>query len=151
MSNPSLERWLPWALRVAWVAVLWFGDAAISGATEGRSTALADVARAGSGVIWLVGVASMAIPSVITLTAMRATVPLAVLAAVLAWSEGAAAVDGALFLAVALLTTSLAYSAEVGRAFVQASAYGREDRHLLRAPSRTSSRRRSRGRCARPA
>jgi len=134
VSNPALERWLPWAMRLAWIAVLWFGDTAIVGATEGRSEALADVARVSGATLWVFGVATMAIPSVVTLTTVRAIVPLGVLAAVLAWSAGAETVDGAAFLAAALLATALAYSAEVGRAFVQASAYGDEDRHLLRAP-----------------
>ncbi len=85
-------------------------------------------------MLWLAGVAATAVPAVVTLTAARAIVPLSVPAAALAWFAGAGAVDGSAFVTSALVAAAIVGSAELGRAFVQASAYGHEDRHLLRPP-----------------
>jgi hypothetical protein len=76
----------------------------------------------------------MAVPTVVGLTGARALVPLALPVAAMAWIAGADPVDAALFLGLASVAAVVALSAEVGRAFVQASAYGDEDRHLLRPP-----------------
>lgn len=127
----SIERRIAWVLLALWVGVLWFGDASIGSATDGD---VAGVARIAGGVVWLVGVAALAVPAVVTLTVARAVVPIAVPAAIVTWAGGADPVDAIPFLAVALLATLVAGSAEVGRAFVQASAYGDEDRYLLRPP-----------------
>ncbi len=134
MPSTPLERWLPWALRLAWIGVLWAGGAAVDGATRGRSDAIDAVATYGSGVLWLAGVAAMAVPAVVTLTAVRSIVPLSIPAAAMAWIAGAGVVDGASFVAIAAVATAIAWSADTGRAFVQASAYGDEDRYLLRPP-----------------
>ncbi len=133
-STATIERVIPWAVRLAWVIVLVVGDPAIESATADRSDAVRAVARFGGGALWLVGVAAMAIPAVVSLTATRVVVPIVVPAASAAWLAGADAVDVAPLLVVGVLATLLAYSAEFGRAFVQASAYGDEDRHLLRPP-----------------
>jgi hypothetical protein len=129
-----LERAAPWLLRLTWIGVLVAGGAAVDGATAGRSDAVAAVAHSGGGVLWLAGVATMAVPAVVSLTAMRILVPLVVPTAVVSWLAGADDVDAALFLAVGAVATVVALSAEIGRTFVQASAYGEEDRFLLRAP-----------------
>jgi cytochrome c oxidase subunit IV len=50
------------------------------------------------------------------------------------WGAGGDALPSAVFLTSGVIATVVAFSAEVGRAFVQASAYGEEDRHLLRPP-----------------
>ena len=55
--------------------------------------------------------------------------------AVVAWAAGAEPVDGALLLGIAAVATVVALSGDLGRVFVQASAYGEEDRHLLRPPT----------------
>lgn len=128
------DRFAPWVLRSGWVAVLVLGGNAIDSATRDRSSAVAGAATWGAGAIWLIGVAAMAIPAVISLTATRIVVPLAVPAAAAAWMSGASTAEGASALAVAIVATVLALSATIGRTFVQASAYGEEDRHLLRPP-----------------
>jgi hypothetical protein len=76
----------------------------------------------------------MAIPAVVSLTATRLIVPLAVPAAVVAAFGGAGAGLAAGFVGAALAATFLAAGAPLGRVFVQASAYGDEDRHVLRPP-----------------
>jgi hypothetical protein len=131
VTADRIERWIVWVLRALWVGVLWFGDATIRSAADGT---VVDVARIAGGVLWLTGVGATAVPAVTTLTAVRIVVPAAVPAAIVAWVAGAATVDAALFLACALLAALVAASAELGRSFVQASAYGDEDRHPLRPP-----------------
>lgn len=134
MPPTPLERWLPWVLRLTWIGVLWAGGAAVDGAVRGRSDAIGAVATYGGAAVWLAGVAAMAVPAVVTLTAVRAIVPLAIPAAAVAWIAGADGTDGAAFVGVAALATLAVWAADTGRAFVQASAYGDEDRYLLRPP-----------------
>ena len=134
-STPQPEQLLPWVLRLAWVGVLVFGAAAIDSATDASSEAVHSTAIWVGGAAWLTGVAAMAIPAVVSLTATRVIVPVSVPAAVLCWAMGAQAVDAALFVGVASMSTVVAFSGDLGRAFVQASAYGDEDRHLLRPPA----------------
>ncbi len=122
-------------MRMGWVGVLVFGGNAIDGATTGRSEAVVAVATWGAGVAWLLGVAAMAIPAVISLTATRILVPLSIPATTVAWVAGAETADAALSLGIAAFTTMIAFSGEIGRSFVQASAYGDEDRNLLRPPA----------------
>ena len=126
---------LPWVLRAAWVGVLVVGGEAFDGASAGRSGLAESIATWVAAVIWLLGVAAMAIPAVVSLTATRLIVPLSVPVAAVAWAMGADAVDGALFMGAASISTVLAFSGDLGQLFVQASAYGEEDRHLLRPPA----------------
>lgn len=131
----SIDRLLPWVLRLVWVGLLVVGGSAIDGATATRSDTIAAVATWGAGALWLAGVAAMAIPGVVSLTATRAVVPLSVPVALLAWTAGADPGDGALMLGLAAVATVVAMAGDLGRVFVQASAYGEEDRHLLRPPT----------------
>jgi hypothetical protein len=121
-------------LRVAWVVVLVVAVPALDGAFQDRSRTALDVARGAGGAVWLAGVAAMAIPSVVGLTATRAIVPLSVPAAIATGIGGAAVPEAVGFVVAGLAATFIACSAELGRAFVQASAYGDEDRHVLRPP-----------------
>lgn len=130
----TVERAVPWVLRLAWVGVLVLGGRAVDAATADRGDAIGEVARLGGGLVWVLGVAAMAIPAVVSLTATRSIVPLSVPASIVAWVTGAGATDGAAFTGVAVVATLVAFSAELGRVFVQSSAYGDEDRHLLRPP-----------------
>lgn len=133
-STTALDRALPWLLRAIWVAVLVAGGDAISAATDGRTDAVSGVATYGAGIIWLAGVIALAVPAVVSLTAMRLILPISPVVAAVAWLGGADAVDGAAFVALAAAATAVAFSADVGRGFVQASAYGDEDRYPLRSP-----------------
>ena len=124
---------MPWVLRAAWIVVVVAGGEAIDAATLERSSNVADAVTIAAAAGWVAGVAAMAIPSVVGLTATRIIVPLAAPAAVMTWIAGGGA-DAAIFLVLALLSLVVALSGELGRVFVQASAYGEEDRHLLRPP-----------------
>ena len=117
------------------MGVLVFGGEAIDGATADRSGLAGSIAMWVAGAVWLLGVASMAVPAVVSLTATRLVVPLSVPVAAVAWAMGADAVDGALLIGVASISTVVAFSGDVGHFFVQASAYGEEDRHVLRPPA----------------
>lgn len=122
-------------LRLVWIAVLLTGGNAIDGATSSRADVIGDTARYAALAGWIVGVAAMAIPAVVSLTAVRLIVPLAMPVAVVAAVGGADIGDGLAFLVVGAFATVVALSADLGRTFVQASAYGEEDRHLLRPPA----------------
>jgi hypothetical protein len=76
----------------------------------------------------------MAAASVVTLTAARTIVPLAVPTMVTAWASGASTGVGAMSVGLALAASAVAGSAEFGRSFAQASAYGHEQRYPLRPP-----------------
>ncbi|MDW3216845.1 MAG: hypothetical protein R8G01_22840 [Ilumatobacteraceae bacterium] len=130
-----LERAMPWVLRLIWVGVLVAGGAAIDEATVSATDRFGDIVRYAAFVGWFAGVCSMALPAVVSLTAVRLIVPIAVPTAVAALLGGADAASGVAFLILALLAVVVAYSALIGRVFVQASAYGDEDRHLLRPPA----------------
>lgn len=131
----TVQRLLPWVLRLSWVAVLVAGGPALDAASASDDTAVGDVLGwVGLGA-WIVGLIAMAIPAVTSLTAVRIVVPVSVVAAVASLAAGAGAADGVTFLVTALLASAVALSAELGRAYVQASAYGEEDRHLLRPPA----------------
>jgi hypothetical protein len=134
-DTSRLERALPWVLRLIWIGVLVAGGGAIDEATSSSAEVVGDVARATAFAGWFVGVCAMAIPSVVSLTATRLVLPLSMPVATLTSLTGADAVSSASFLVTAVLSTMLALSAIMGRAFVQASAYGEEDRHLLRPPA----------------
>lgn len=126
------ERAAPWVARTLWIAVLVVGGRAIDDALAGRAAegALTWLGLAG----WTAGVAAMAVPAVRSLTAARAIVPLSVPIAVSAWLGGASTIDGALFTGLAIVASLTVGTSSFGRTFVQASAYGDEDRYLLRPP-----------------
>ena len=130
-----LEPVLTWLLRLVWIGVLVAGGSAIDGATASSSDLVGDVARYSALAGWFAGVCAMAIPAVISLTAVRLIVPVAVPVATITLFGSADAVAGISFLLLALMATIIAFSAVLGRVFVQASAYGEEDRHLLRPPA----------------
>lgn len=127
-------RWMPWALRLAWIATGVAGSSALADVVVDRSRAAELVVTWAGATGWILGVAAMAVPATLALTMSRVVVPLAVAAAVATLVTGAPATSGAVFLGVALATTAVVFSGEIGRAFVQASAYGNEERFLLRPP-----------------
>lgn len=112
-----------WVARAAWVVVGVLGWSAVDGA-----------AAVAAGVGWLIGVAALAVPGVLPLTAARAVVPLAVPALAVAWATGSPTADTAGALTAAFVACVAVGSGEFGLAWVQASAYGDEQRFALRPP-----------------
>lgn len=130
-----LERLAPWLLRGSWLVTGVVGSDALAAALADHGDRGAVAVQVVSGVGWVTATMAMFFLSVPTLTLLRATVPAAVPAAVLTWIAGGSAVASILALAAALVATAVAFLPDTGRAFVQASAYGEEDRHVLRPPA----------------
>lgn len=123
-----------WGARGAWVALAVVGGRAVGDAVASRSDPLQAVATVGAWITWSVGAFALAVPGLVALTVARAVVPGAIVAAGLAIVAGA---DGGPALAMAIpaiVATVLVGSAETGRVYVQASAYGDEHRFPLRPP-----------------
>ena len=123
-----------WGARVAWLVVAVVGGRAIGDALADHDAGAARALTAGAWVGWAVGAIALVVPSVATLTAARVVVPGAVAVAVASAIGGADAGPLAALGAPALVATVLVLAAEVGRAWVQASAYGDEQRFPLRPP-----------------
>jgi hypothetical protein len=123
-----------WGARAAWLVTAIVGGRAVGAAVADRSDAVQTVATIGSWTGWAVGALALAVPSVLALTVVRVVVPGALVVA------GGAAIGGAdagavLALVVpATVATVLVGAAETGRVWVQASAYGDEERFPLRPP-----------------
>lgn len=124
---------MPWIARAVWVALAVAGGEALDAATAARSAAVSTTATVGGIVLWVAGVAALAVPSVAGVTAARVVVPASVPASVVAWVAGGG-VPAAIATGIGILASIVVLSAEFGRAGVQASAYGDEDRHPLRPP-----------------
>lgn len=132
--SDTLERLLPWSLRLLWLVTGLAASAALDDVLDAGGAG-AVVTRVLLGVGWIAGVAAMMLPAVRSLTAVRALVPLSIPASLAMWLGGADDVVAVLAMAAATITTVVACSAELGRSFVQASAYGAEDRYPLRPPA----------------
>ena len=81
------------AARVAWLAAAVFGGRAVGAAVADRSTAVQVVGTVGAWVGWAVGAIALAVPSVATLTVVRAVVPAALAVTVATVVFGADADD----------------------------------------------------------
>ena len=136
MPKPAGDRttWLPWMLRVTWIAAAAVGWPAVSSAVSDRSDAVEAVATAGAVVGWVVGVGAMAVPATLSLTATRVIVPLAPIVGLTTLLAGGDTADGLELIIVGALAALVAMSGELGKLFVQASSYGDEERHPLRPP-----------------
>jgi hypothetical protein len=122
-----------WVLRGAWLAQAatlgTYGDA-----LEGRRSAVRAVAAVCLWAGWGAVLVALLVPAVATLTVVRMAVPAALVASVWAALAGGGGAVGAVAIALAALATLSAFSGDVGQDFVQASAYGSEQRLLLRPP-----------------
>jgi hypothetical protein len=137
LHRVSADRWArvtTWGARLAWLAAAVIGGRAIGSATASRSDPVQIVATVGAWWGWAAGAIALAIPAVVTLTAVRVVVPgaLAVTGACLAF--GAESGDVLALGIPAAVAAVLTGAAETGSAYVQASAYGDERRMLLRPP-----------------
>jgi hypothetical protein len=139
MSTPDetidrLARVTPWVARIAWIAVAVVGGAAVESAVDGRSSIVAWTAAIGGWALWGVAASGLAIASVRSLTVVRVVVPLALVATVACGIAGAPAMDLVLLGGPAVISVAAVMTAEFGRQYVQASAYGDEERFPLRIP-----------------
>jgi hypothetical protein len=123
-----------WGARLAWLAVAVVGGRAVGDALADHDAGAARALTAGAWIGWAVGAIALAVASVATLTTARVVVPGALAVTVAGAIGGADAGALAALGAPALVATVLVLAAEVGRAWVQASAYGDEQRFPLRPP-----------------
>jgi hypothetical protein len=130
----SLASTVVWAARVAWLAVAVVGGAAAGDALDGRSRAVQLTGTAGAWIGWAAGATALAVAGIGTLTLARAVVPGSVVVAAVALAGGADAGATIQLVVPAVIATALVGSAEFGRVFIQASAYGDEERFGLRPP-----------------
>lgn len=129
----TIDRLVPWTLRAAWVAAgLTVAD--LLDGLEGSDGSAWTWLQIGLAVAWIVGAIAATFPAVRSLTIVRALFPLTVPVTIAGWIGGGGADSVAFALAASLVAATLAGTAEFGRDCVQASAYGAEDRHLLRPP-----------------
>ena len=133
-SAATLARALPWVARIAWVLVAVLGGQALESAVDGRSAAVRWTVAVEGWAVWAAVAAALVIPSVRALTVARLVAPVSLVATMAAGIGGAPATDLVLLGVPAALATGAIFTADVGQAFVQASAYGDEVRLPLRAP-----------------
>ncbi|MDP2292426.1 MAG: hypothetical protein Q8M22_14640 [Actinomycetota bacterium] len=133
-STAVTPRSFLWALRVCTVALAAAMALAIADAGEQRTSWAGNVAIAAWAVLVCAVVISEVVPGPVGLTVVRVVLPLAVPAAVAALVLGAP-LWGTVALALSLLATLVALSAETAEAFAQAAAYGDERRLPLRVPA----------------
>ena len=123
-----------WGARVAWLAVAAIGGRAIGAALADHGDRSADVLTVSAWLGWAVGAVGLVVASTVTLTLARVVVPGALAVAVATAFGGADAGQFLALAAPAVVATVLASSGELGRRWVQASAYGDEQRFPLRPP-----------------
>ena len=131
----NLGRWLAWLARLAWLLVAIVGGSAVEQAVHSRSDAVRLTAGIGCWVGWAIVMLALVIASVPTLTVVRVGVPLAAGVTLAAGLAGADALSLVALGAPATVAIVAVFAAEFGRSFVQASAYGDEERFPLRAPA----------------
>ena len=124
--NTALSpRTFLWTLRVATVATAALVGLAVASAGEGR----ADGAALPATIAWWVVVAALVValvvPGALGLTVVRMLTPLGAIGGGAAFAAGADTAVGAAALALGLITTVVAFSAEVGEAMVQGAARAR--------------------------
>lgn len=123
-----------WLARAAWFVVAITGGAAIGDALGDRSRSVQVIGTAGAWVGFAAGAAALAVTGVLTLTLARAVIPGSIVVAAVAIAGGADPSSGIALAAPAIAATGLVASAEFGRVYLQASAYGDELRFGLRPP-----------------
>ena len=128
-----MDRWLLWVLRLLWVLLPVTVGVALGDLLDGTSTPVGLVAAVGLWGLWAVGLVACLVPTTSALTVLRmlAAAPL-VLAVIALVAEPGPATAVAVVAGTAVAV--VAFHPQVGRVFVQGSAYGDEARFPLRPP-----------------
>lgn len=129
-----MKRIVVWLFRAVWAAQVFVLGTAVGDGLDGRFRPVQVVGTIGCWAIWAVVLVASLVPTSVSLTVVRIATPATVVAAAVAWGAGASALAGLVALGGALAATTLALSGDLGGAFVQGSAYGDEQRLLLRPP-----------------
>lgn len=128
---------MAWIARIVWIVVAVVGGAAVQSALDGRSAEVVWTATIGGWLVWGLVALGLAVASVRSLTVVRVGAPLAIVATIAAGFGGASATAVLALALPALIAVGAVSAAEFGRQFVQASAYGDEERFPLRMPVAT--------------
>jgi hypothetical protein len=131
---PAVDHAVVWISRVAWLTVAVAGGAAIGEALSEHSRAVQVTGTAVAWAGWGLAAIALAVPGVATLTLARATVPASLVVAGVVIIDRADPATGIALLAPAFAASALVATAEFGRVYIQASAYGAEARFGLRPP-----------------
>lgn len=123
------------ATRLAVTAAVISGAFALAGATAGRGTAARVTGLSESWICWGMMIVAALVPSVISLTALRLLAPVHLAGTAAIWIAGAGVARAVPAVVIAMALVAVTFSADTGRAFVQASAYGEEARFPLRVPA----------------
>jgi hypothetical protein len=123
-----------WLARVAWLLVAVAGGAAIGDALGEHARPVQVAGTAAAWAAWALGALALAVPGVATLTLARAVVPGSLVVAVIALADHGDPDTGIALVAPAMAASFLVGTAEFGRVYLQASAYGAEARYGLRPP-----------------
>ena len=128
-----LNKSFIWVLRIL-VAILPFIGAGVDELVSERSTSVQNVATVLAWAVWVTSVLSVFILHPATLTVLRMAVP--VITATLLYISVTGAIDTSQIICAAISVAILliSFNADLGNAFIQASAYGDEKRFLLRPP-----------------
>ncbi len=130
----AAARAVVWVTRLAWLVVAVAGGSAVGEALSEHSRAVQIVGTAAAWGGWAIGAVALAVPSVVTLTVARTVIPGAIIVAVVVLIERGDPGTVIALLAPALAASALVATAEFGRCYIQASAYGDELRFGLRPP-----------------
>ncbi|MEI6400838.1 MAG: hypothetical protein WCP59_01505 [Actinomycetota bacterium] len=132
---PRATQAIVWLARLAWLLLAVVGGAGFGQALTTHSRAVQLVGTTVLWIGWAIVALALAVPSTMGLTAARTLTPTAlvasIVAAIAADSAGTAAVVA---VATSAVATACVLTGEFGQSFVQASAYGDEQRFLLRPP-----------------
>lgn len=133
--DPRLRRFVPWALRAAWVVLVPVAGPAFAAALSPTSAPFRTTASIALWAVWAATLLATLVLGPLTLTAVRIVAPAAAVAA--AWA-GATGRPSPAAIAAAVVATvvaaALALAPAMGNAYVNGPAYPNERRHLLRLP-----------------
>lgn len=124
-----------WIVRVAWMAVAVVGGGAFGAALTGHGRDVQVATTVLLWIVWAIVALASLVPSTIGLTIVRTVSPASVVAACVAALAGSTALDSVAAIALTLLAAVFSFSAEFGEVFAQGSAYGHEQRFVLRPPA----------------
>jgi hypothetical protein len=135
-TEPLPRRALPWWVPAAlWATLPLTAGPALAAALDGASGSLQVTAAAALWAGWLVALVAMLVRTTVSLTTLRVLAPAAPLVSLAASFAGASALEATAAVAVSVLACVAAFTADVGEAFVQGSAYGDEHRFPLKPPA----------------
>jgi len=127
-------RLVIWLARALWLLGPLALGPCLAGALDGRSNQVMITSLSLALASWTIGLVAVLVPTTASLTAVRLLTPAALGMALVSWVFGAPALATALGVSYGVALGAVVFGAELGRAFVQGSAYGSEQRFPLRPP-----------------